>query len=160
MWLPGLGCLALCGLTRRDVTFSTGVKVVNVLAAVRDHDGRIIQDLTKDDFEVREDGRPQTIKYFSQESDLPLKIGLLVDTSRSQILRAGPGAEGQLYVSWIRCCERIATGFLFCTSMFGWICCKALRHRARNFPRRWINWRSPNGGRRCSTTRFTRRPRN
>lgn len=44
-----------------------------------------MKDLTKDDFSVQEDGRPQTILHFSQESSQPLKIGLLVDTSRSQI---------------------------------------------------------------------------
>jgi VWFA-related protein len=84
-----LGCLALCAYAQ-DATFSTDVKLVNVLASVRDRDGRIVTDLTKDDFELREDGRPQTIKYFSQESDLPLKIGLLVDTSRSQAHVLGP----------------------------------------------------------------------
>jgi VWFA-related protein len=43
-----------------------------------------VKDLTKDDFSLQEDGRPQTILHFSQESNQPLKIGLLVDTSRSQ----------------------------------------------------------------------------
>ncbi len=77
------GFLVFCAHAQ-DVTFSTDVKLVSVLASVRDRDGRIVQDLTKDDFVVLEDGRLQTIKYFSQESDLPLKIGLLVDTSWSQ----------------------------------------------------------------------------
>jgi VWFA-related protein len=66
-------------------TFSTGVKVVSLLATVHDKDGNIVKDLTQDDFILLEDGKPQTIQYFSRESDLPLKIGLLVDTSRSQI---------------------------------------------------------------------------
>jgi VWFA-related protein len=65
-------------------TFSTNVKVVNVLANVRNKKGEIVRDLTKDEFLLDEDGRPQTIKYFSQESDLPLTLGLLVDTSGSQ----------------------------------------------------------------------------
>jgi VWFA-related protein len=43
-----------------------------------------VRNLTKDDFLLSEDGRPQTIKYFSQESGLPLTLGLLVDTSMSQ----------------------------------------------------------------------------
>ena len=43
-----------------------------------------MRNLTKDDFELEEDGRPQTISYFSRESDLPLTLGLLVDTSGSQ----------------------------------------------------------------------------
>jgi VWFA-related protein len=60
------------------------VKAVSVLATVRDKKGKIIANLTKDDFELQEDGRPQTINYFARESDLPLRLGLLVDTSLSQ----------------------------------------------------------------------------
>jgi VWFA-related protein len=69
-----------------DAKFSTDVKVVNLLATVRDKRGRIVTDLTKDDFELTEEGRPQTIGYFSRETDLPLTLGLLVDTSLSQRL--------------------------------------------------------------------------
>ncbi|HEX4227565.1 MAG TPA: VWA domain-containing protein [Bryobacteraceae bacterium] len=65
-------------------TFSTDVKVVNVFATVRDKDGHIVTNLTKDDFTLLEDGRPQTIRYFAQQSNLPLTIGLLVDTSGSE----------------------------------------------------------------------------
>ena len=64
--------------------FSTEVKVVNVLATVRDKSGRIIPDLGKEDFAISENGRPQTIKYFARESGLPLILGLLIDTSMSQ----------------------------------------------------------------------------
>jgi VWFA-related protein len=64
-------------------TFSAHVKVVNLLAAVRDKHGQIINNLDKNDFTLEEDGRPQTIKYFTRDTDLPLKIGLLVDTSGS-----------------------------------------------------------------------------
>jgi VWFA-related protein len=60
------------------------VKVVNVLATVRDKHGNIVRGLTRNDFTLEEDGRPQEIRYFSQESDLPLTLGLLVDTSVSQ----------------------------------------------------------------------------
>jgi VWFA-related protein len=63
---------------------SVNVKVVNVFATVRNKQGGIVQNLTKADFAVQEDGRPQTIRYFSQEIDLPLTLGLLVDTSLSQ----------------------------------------------------------------------------
>jgi VWFA-related protein len=68
----------------QDVTFSTEVKVVNVLANVYGKNGEIVRDLTKDDFLLSEDGHPQTIRYFSRETDLPLTLGLLVDTSMSQ----------------------------------------------------------------------------
>ncbi len=65
-------------------TIAVDVKVVALPVTVRDKHGKIIRDLTKDDFTLQEDGRPQTIKYFSQETNLPLTLGLLVDTSRSQ----------------------------------------------------------------------------
>jgi len=60
------------------------VKVVTLPVTVRDKHGTIVRDLTKDDFTLQEDGRPQAIRYFSQEANLPLTLGLLVDTSRSQ----------------------------------------------------------------------------
>jgi VWFA-related protein len=76
---------AACMARAQEATFSTGVKVVSLLATVHDKDGRVVKDLTKDDFVLEDDGVPQTIRYFSRESDLPLTLGLLVDTSRSQI---------------------------------------------------------------------------
>ncbi len=79
-----IGLLAIAGaLCAQDATFSADVKVVNLLATVRDRDGKVVKDLTKDDFVVKEDGRPQAIRYFTRESDLPLTVGLLVDTSCS-----------------------------------------------------------------------------
>jgi VWFA-related protein len=63
---------------------SVKVNVVNVLATVRDKHGKIVNDLTKDDFVLTEDGRPQNIRYFAKDTDLPLTLGLLVDTSLSQ----------------------------------------------------------------------------
>lgn len=69
---------------QQEPTFSSEVKVVNVLATVRDKNGAIVRNLNKEDFEIFEDNRPQAIRYFSRESDLPLTIGLLVDTSFSQ----------------------------------------------------------------------------
>jgi VWFA-related protein len=65
-------------------TFSSDVKVVNVLATVRDKHGQIVNNLTKDDFKLEQDGHPQTIRYFAKDTDLPLTLGLLVDTSMSQ----------------------------------------------------------------------------
>ncbi|MGA9800920.1 MAG: VWA domain-containing protein [Terriglobales bacterium] len=65
-------------------TMSVKVKVVNVLATVRDKHGKIVNGLNKDDFTLVEDGRPQTLKYFARETDLPLTLGMLVDTSMSQ----------------------------------------------------------------------------
>src|SRR5271166_1192958 len=69
---------------QKNPTFSTGVKVVNVFATVRDKNGQVLKDLSKDEFQLKEDDRPQTIQYFSRESNLPLTLGLSIDTSMSQ----------------------------------------------------------------------------
>lgn len=70
--------------TESPPAFSSDVKVVNVFATVRDKEGKLVTDLAKDDFELQEDGSPQSIRYFSRQSDQPLTLGLLVDTSGSE----------------------------------------------------------------------------
>jgi VWFA-related protein len=60
------------------------VDVVSVLASVRDKKGGLIPNLEKNEFTILEDGKPQSIKYFTRETDLPLTIGLLIDVSASQ----------------------------------------------------------------------------
>ena len=65
------------------------VDVVNILASVRDKRGALVSTLGKDDFIVAEDGKPQEIRYFARETDLPLTIGLLVDVSRRSEERRG-----------------------------------------------------------------------
>lgn len=65
-------------------TMSVEAKVVNLPVTVRDKKGKIVTNLTKDDFDLQEDGKPQPIRYFSQETNLPLTVGLLVDTSMSE----------------------------------------------------------------------------
>lgn len=59
-------------------------EVVNVYAVVRDKKGRLVPNLTQNDFEITEDGVPQQIRYFSRATDTPLTLGMLVDTSPSQ----------------------------------------------------------------------------
>ena len=71
-------------LAAQEPKIAVEVKTVSVLATVRDRHGRIVPDLTKDNFKLEEDGKSQTIDYFAKESDLPLRMGLLVDTSLSQ----------------------------------------------------------------------------
>jgi len=71
-------------LAQEPTTIKVDVDVVNVLASVRDKKGALIPNLEKQDFTVLEDGKPQSIKYFTRESDLPLTIGMLVDVSGSQ----------------------------------------------------------------------------
>src|SRR5581483_11599 len=76
-----------CALLARgqdSATYSTEVKVVDVLATVRTKQGQIVRNLSKDDFLLLENGRPQVIRYFSRETDLPLTLGLMIDTSMSQ----------------------------------------------------------------------------
>ena len=87
--LLALGPLAvaarrLAAQEQQSPTFKSETKVVNVLATVRTKKGEIIRNLKKEDFSLAEDGQPQEIKYFSQETNLPLTLGLLVDTSMSQ----------------------------------------------------------------------------
>ena len=65
-------------------TFQSQATLVNVYASARDKDGKIVTDLNKDDFAVEEDGRPQKITFFSREDDMPLLLGLMVDTSPSE----------------------------------------------------------------------------
>jgi VWFA-related protein len=72
------------GATAPTTTITSNVKVVNVLATVRDKKGAIVRNLQAEDFELQEDDHPQTIKYFAHDTDLPLILGLLVDTSLSQ----------------------------------------------------------------------------
>ena len=65
-------------------TLTLQTRVVSLSAYVRDRQGRPIGGLTPADFTLRQDGAPVEIRYFSQGSDLPLTLALLVDTSASQ----------------------------------------------------------------------------
>ncbi|MGO9232422.1 MAG: VWA domain-containing protein [Bryobacteraceae bacterium] len=84
---------ALCAQTPQNpppsaeeapATIQVDVNVVNVLASVRDKRGGLVANLDRNDFAISEDGKPQDIKYFARETDLPLTIGLLIDVSGSQ----------------------------------------------------------------------------
>src|SRR5271156_4901451 len=65
-------------------TIAVDARLVNLPVVVRDKKGALIQNLTKDDFVLQVDGKPQAIRYFDKDTNLPLTLGLLVDTSRSQ----------------------------------------------------------------------------
>ena len=65
-------------------TLKVNVDVVQLFFNVKDKKGGLIPSLTKDDLHLFEDGKPQTIKYFTAESNLPLTLGILIDTSGSQ----------------------------------------------------------------------------
>jgi VWFA-related protein len=80
------------GTTAEDVVLLAGgdvqrgaveVDLVEVYASALDPQGRPVHDLEQGDFVVREDGRPQELRRFQRVTDLPLQVGLLVDTSAS-----------------------------------------------------------------------------
>jgi len=82
---------SLCGLlaatpmamTAQEATFHVDVKLVNIFVNVTDKNGAIVGGLTRDDFAVFEDGRPQEIAIFEKQSEVPLNLTLAIDTSGS-----------------------------------------------------------------------------
>src|ERR1700686_4529231 len=60
------------------------VNLATVAFTVRDANGALVDNLTKDDFEIVEDTVPQKIAYFARSADVPLTLGLIVDASGSQ----------------------------------------------------------------------------
>ena len=70
--------------THPVTTLKVQAREVILPVTVRDKKGQTVPNLKIDDFILHEDGRPQTIKSFSHETNLPFRLGLLVDTSRSQ----------------------------------------------------------------------------
>ena len=65
-------------------TLKVNVNVVQLFFNVKDKHGALIPNLKKEDFTIAEDGAPQTIKYFTAESNLPLTLGMMIDSSGSQ----------------------------------------------------------------------------
>jgi Ca-activated chloride channel family protein len=84
---------ARCAFPRRQdvATLHVDVKLVNVFVNVTDRNGAIVGGLTRDDFAVTEDGRPQQISVFERQSELPLNLTLAIDTSGS--VQKGHGEE-------------------------------------------------------------------
>jgi VWFA-related protein len=80
------------------------VDVVNILASVRDRHNGLMANLNKDDFTLYEEGKQQTIKYFTRETDLPLTIGLLIDVSASQrnLIEIERNAASQFFAQVLR----------------------------------------------------------
>jgi VWFA-related protein len=72
-------------------TIKSSVLLVNVFVTVRDKRNGVIGDLTKDDFKILEEGKEQQIAFFSRETDMPITLGILMDTSGS--MGAIMGAE-------------------------------------------------------------------
>jgi VWFA-related protein len=90
MGAASLGLSTLAGplgtrlLAQNDPVIKVDVNLVNILASVRNKGGGLVPNLQKDDFKIFEDGKEMQIRNFIRETDLPLTIGLLVDTSGSQ----------------------------------------------------------------------------
>jgi len=84
----------------QDMQVHVDVEAVNLFVTVTDSQGRFITDLTQERFIVYEDGVPQEISNFIQETDLPLRIGLLIDTSSSVRLKLG--FEKEAAIKFIR----------------------------------------------------------
>jgi VWFA-related protein len=90
---------AFCSL-RDDVgaqtpAFRSGIETVHVTVTVTDANGRLITDLTRNDFEVFEDGRPVPVTQFSDKR-VPVSLGLLLDISDSMLGRPIEDARGAL----------------------------------------------------------------
>jgi VWFA-related protein len=87
-------------VTDSETRIILDVTRVNMLFTVTDKKGRFVTDLTKDDFQVFENKKPQTIAEFTAETDLPLRLGILIDTSNS--IRERFKFEQEAAVSFIR----------------------------------------------------------
>jgi len=70
-------------LAAQQTTLHVDVKLVNIFVNVTDKDGAIVGNLTRDDFAIFEDGRPQQIAIFEKQSEVPLNLTLAIDTSGS-----------------------------------------------------------------------------
>ncbi len=70
-------------LAAQEATYRMDVKLVNIFVNVTDRNGAIVPGLTQADFSIFEDGRPQEIKLFERQSEVPLNLTLAIDTSGS-----------------------------------------------------------------------------
>jgi Ca-activated chloride channel family protein len=80
--IAALCLVAVLGFAQAE--FRTDVHLINIGFSVRDSQGKLVTNLTQDDFEVLEDGVAQKISFFARSADVPLTLGLIVDMSGSQ----------------------------------------------------------------------------
>ena len=85
-------------------TVSADVNVVSIYFTARDRHERLVTDLTKDAFKVIEDGKPQQVSFFAQHSDVPMNVGVLLDTSTAmaRTLRLEADAASQFFNTVMR----------------------------------------------------------
>src|SRR3982074_544584 len=95
---------AMAAIYAQDKVLKVDVDIVNILFTVHDKRNGLVGGLEKGDFTVLEDGKEQTIKYFTRETDLPLTIGLLIDVSASQgnLIGVEQDAGGQFFKQVLR----------------------------------------------------------
>jgi Ca-activated chloride channel family protein len=75
--------MSSASLSAQETTLRVDVRLVNVFVNVTDRNGAIVGGLTREDFAVTEDGRPQQISVFERQSEVPLNLTLAIDTSGS-----------------------------------------------------------------------------
>jgi Ca-activated chloride channel homolog len=81
--LVALAVICAVPIASQEMTLHVDVRLVNVFVNVTDRNGAIVGGLSRDDFSVTEDGRPQQIAVFERQSELPLNVTLAIDTSGS-----------------------------------------------------------------------------
>lgn len=83
-FLAGALFLVFCGPSAAQTTIQSKVDLVSVSFTARDSHGALVDNLTKDDFDVFEDAVPQKVAFFARSVDVPLTLGLVLDASGSQ----------------------------------------------------------------------------
>ena len=84
MVAAGILCGALAAVAPAQQSIRVDVNLVNLAFTARDASGHLVNNLTKDDVEIFEDGTPQKIEFFAKSTDVPLTMALIVDVSGSQ----------------------------------------------------------------------------
>jgi VWFA-related protein len=87
------GAVAQRGGSAVEADLRADVNLVSIYFTVRDKRERLVTDLTKDAFKVLEDGQPQDVRFFAHHSDLPMNLGVLLDTSTSLARTLGLEAD-------------------------------------------------------------------
>src|ERR1700744_296961 len=80
--LPSIPAQTPDAIPKADI--SVAARLIVIPTVVRDKHNALINTLTKEDFVLQIDGKPQPVRYFDHDADVPLTLGLLVDTSMSQ----------------------------------------------------------------------------
>src|SRR6476620_3620093 len=83
-WLVRLLALAAAALAlAQESTIRVNVNLVHVITTVKNKAGELVGTLVKDDFEIYDNGAKQEVAVFGRQTDQPLSVALLVDTSGS-----------------------------------------------------------------------------